>query len=871
MLGPGLVAWLATLLAPVTLAQAVWEPDQVSTRICSWEQLRAAVLRDTVYLDGGLLRWQPMFADGSAGHPTSDNNLAGVIYTLNFSTPFNTTQNISAILGTIETGGGGSNSRAPNYLDGALLGNDAEFCLYGGMTARSLAFPDPPGDTVLCYQAYQYGAERAVFKPGFIERALGEDVTRYVAYGGGASAPSENLAWYFSGLRSPTWGIIYSPSSDNESTSASTVSNRLITMDMANPVRVTFTNDTLPGNIPGRANPELVWVPVGSRGILVALGGVVYPDWVNDIMMSANETASKEQSPEFMSTIDIYDVESREWYRQKTTGGPGQLTRGCAVVARAQDGSSFNIYYYGGYDGLHMTERYNDDVWVLSLPSFTWVKLTSSKVDGRAGHKCVTPYPDQMLVIGGYPSFGGSVLSCLRETIRVFNLSTGEWLDRYDPAVYADYTVPGAVVAKIGGSGTGGATATSPSPSWDATELARIFAKEYPTSKITTYYPYASVGPVNNTNPSVPTDADDDEGGGGVPSYLPPVLGVVLGLVFVTMVAVLILLWRRRKLLRKHSGTMSEAGTMDTKKKRITRWLLNQSSSPVVKDSMGTAPSEIGTHPPTEPTDHSPVMSATALPIAEMMNTEVPKPAELPADTVRPAELQSSCPYPGPAFAQASSLNNRAYYRTDQADSSANYRSRSDTQDNSPIVYGNSDALSRFPATSSATTPTSAGTSPVMAGAPAQGAGSRSYKVVSGISNISERDCAHLRQISGATVSSVTTATGPSGTIAATPTTAIGAGGEEMVLSNTSVLNSPGGGPLTMVESPAVMSPPTAIAGLGEVGDYLGVRSAAVAAASQQQQQQGGAGPLSPTRRSIFSEDLDSDAAGDAGRQWHGK
>ncbi|KAL2148552.1 hypothetical protein VTH82DRAFT_2106 [Thermothelomyces myriococcoides] len=844
MFGPGLVARLATLSIPVALA-VPWEPNQVSTRICQWKQLRAAVLRDTVYLDGGDLFWEPRYADGATGLPTSDHNLDGVIYTLNFSTPFNTTQNISAILGTLETGGGGANSRAPTYLDGALLGNDAHFCLYGGMTWRSSSSPDPPEDTILCYEAYQYGPERGHFKPGFFDRELGENVTRHVAYGGAASAPSENLAWYFSGLRSPTWGNIYTPTTATRSTSADTVSNRLITIDVADRLDVTFTNDTLPSIIPGRANPELVWVPVGSRGILVALGGVVYPDWVNETTTtSANETASKEQSPEFMSTIDIYDVESREWYRQKTTGGPGQLTRGCAVVARAQDGSSFNIYYYGGYDGIHMAERFNDDVWVLSLPSFTWVQLTQSEAEGRAGHKCVTPYPDQMLAIGGYQAQDGGAPSCLRETIRVFNLSTGEWLDRYDPAVYANYTVPSAVVAKIGGSGTGGATATSPSPSWDTTQLASIFAEEYPTSKITTYYPYASNGPEDNSNPTVPTlpPDDDNDGDGGVPSYLPPVLGVVLGLVFVTMVAVLILLWRRRRLLRKGGGTVSEAGTVDTRRNRITRWLLSQNTTsppppPESKDQAVVTPSEI-TYPLTETTNigcQSPVQ------IVEIMDSE--RPAELPADATMPAELSSDTAVP------QASLNSTA-------NSSAQHASPLNSQNESPILHRpDSDALGRAQATSSATTPTSAGTSPVIPGSPAQGASGRSKNVISGLSSISERDRAHLRQISETTVSSVTSAGvgGSNGTAAATTSSSNhAAAARETVISNVSFLSSPGGAQ-QMVESPAVVSPPTATSGPGEGNDYLGARS---------QQQQGQSGPL---RRSVFSENLDGGNA--AGQQ----
>ncbi|KAK4158321.1 hypothetical protein C8A00DRAFT_10974 [Chaetomidium leptoderma] len=853
MFGPGLLA-VVTASASLVLGQARWLENQVDTRICQWQQLRATVLRDTVYLDGGNLYWQPTYADGATGEGVTDNNPLGLIYTLNFSTPFNTTQNISAILGTLETGGGDINARAPNYEDGALLGNHEEFFLYGGLLPKSNKAVNPPGDSVLCYEKYSYGVS-ANFESNFRPKPLGTDTTRYIAYGGAASAPSENLAWYFSGLRSPSGRDIYTAPGTNKTFAAIDVSNRLITLDMKRQRFETFTNHTLDPGIPGRANPELVWVPVGKRGILVALGGVVYPDFIEATKKSSNETASRSESPGFMSTIDIYDVDSGKWYRQTTSGGPDQTTRGCAVVARAQDGSSFNIYYYGGYDGLHLAEPYSDDVWVLSLPSFTWIKLASGAADGRAGHKCVMPYPDQMLVIGGYPSVP---LGCLRETIRVFSLSSGEWLDRYDPAVYSNYTVPSAVHEKIGGSGTGGATATTPSPSWGATELAGIFAAQYPMSKITTYYPYASVGPTNNTNPNVPPPPAQDQGG-GLPSYLPPVLGAVLGLVFLTMVAVLVLLWRRRRLLR--GGTASEAGTEDTNGHRITSWLRGQPSE--VKAPTVTT---------TSPSDYSPPMStanvdSTSTPqrsiIAEIMGREVQMPAELP-DNPPPAELHDNPLSTSSATTRASLNNPNLSPTTHQTDHVATTTSarpspypspppipQNDNDDESPIFYRpDSDALGRGTTTSATTSPTT-----VPATTSSSPIRPRDNKVLSGISNLSERDRVHLRQISDTTVSSVTTAPGGG----------MGGGGngngnerEQRVLSGVSALSAAGGGGVgSIVESPAVVSPPTATAGPGEYGggDYLSARPL-LGQQQQQQQQQQQAGQQSPLRRSVFSEDI---------------
>jgi len=215
------------------------------------------------------------------------------VYALNFSTPFNTSQNVSALFRTLSKApnGGAANNIAPNYYDGAMLGNDGEWFLYGGLLRKTDAFAPPREDDVTGYQAYSYGVEKPSFRPGFLNARLDPGVTRYVAYGGGASAPSENKAWYFSGMRAAGFGDIFTVSA-NDSLNANNVSNTLITLDMTTQQKEKWSNATLPDFIKGRANPELVWVPVGAQGILVALGGVVYPDFVRAQMQSANEAAS---------------------------------------------------------------------------------------------------------------------------------------------------------------------------------------------------------------------------------------------------------------------------------------------------------------------------------------------------------------------------------------------------------------------------------------------------------------------------------------------------------------------------------------------------------------------------------------------------
>lgn len=221
------------------------------------------------------------------------NNM-GLILTYNLSVPFDAKSNTTGLLlqdTLTKARGGEGNSNEPDYYDGALLANDAQFFLYGGTILRNDAIYDAPdSDEVLSYQAYQYGANKPAWAKGFKNAKLGEDVTPYIAYGGAANAPSENKAWYFSGLTSSTHEVIYFNS--NATTKAVNVSNSLIQVDMKEQLNEKWSNITLPDFIKGRAQAEVVWVPVGEQGILVVLGGVTYPEWAGRSHKSADEAAS---------------------------------------------------------------------------------------------------------------------------------------------------------------------------------------------------------------------------------------------------------------------------------------------------------------------------------------------------------------------------------------------------------------------------------------------------------------------------------------------------------------------------------------------------------------------------------------------------
>jgi hypothetical protein len=250
---------------------------------------------------------------------------------------------------------------------------------------------------------------------------------------------------------------------------------------------------------------------------------------------------------------------------------PGTLAQGCTVLASAADGSSHNIYWYGGFDGIDQSQNFNDDVWALSIPSFIWTKVNNGTGNGRAGHKCIKPYPDQMMVIGGYSPLTGDLPTCLADgIIRIFNLSSTRWIDSYDPNVWSEYQVPNVITDVIGGNGNGGATKNSPASSGFAnSSMTALFGAKYDTRKIKDWFPYTkAVAPSTNTStPALPKPVNKSS----TPSFLAPVLAVVLGLFFITLIILIILLWRRRKYLR-FQRAQSEAGTLDNRS-WVANWL----------------------------------------------------------------------------------------------------------------------------------------------------------------------------------------------------------------------------------------------------------------------------------------------------------
>ncbi|UPX17203.1 uncharacterized protein EKO05_0007572 [Ascochyta rabiei] len=294
-------------------------------------------------------------------------------------------------------------------------------------------------------------------------KAAGVFTTQRAAYGGGTHIEGLGLGFYLGGWMSnqtsPDW------------TGPAVATADLIRFEYSTGL---LYNTSGPEDNVGRAEGQMVYLPVSDSGVLVYFGGI------ED--QHQNGTAA----PANMSNIHIYDVASSKWYTQTASGSiPEARRQFCAGVTWADDQSSYNVYLYGGH-GFGDSPGF-DDAYILTIPSFTWIKVfptannTAEYPHGGCSANVVTR--DQMLIIGGWfpesdqcdsPQIQGQHLMNLG-----FNGEKQALWDKYDPSL-STYSVPTPVISAIGGGPTGGATVTAP-VSWDNPDLAVYYSLKAPS------------------------------------------------------------------------------------------------------------------------------------------------------------------------------------------------------------------------------------------------------------------------------------------------------------------------------------------------------------------------------------------------------
>ncbi|GIZ48601.1 hypothetical protein CKM354_001165400 [Cercospora kikuchii] len=332
-----------------------------------------------------------------------------------------------------------------------------------------------------------------------------------------------------------------------------------------------------------RADGLLIYVPgFGEQGILLAIAG------------GTNETFTQ------MNNIDVYDIATSSWYIQSTSGPTPEIrVNPCAVIAAAPDGTSYNIYMFGGQNLIPFGNQTQfNDMWILTLPSFTWIKVDTddqSVPPGRSGHTC-NIWDAQMVMVGGYT--GDRTLTCETPGIYVFDMSALQWVNQFTAlSAGADddsrtaqksdgsdstgsnnpfnqqpaqkysaespgglegsygYKVPQAVIDVVGGNENGGATVTTPVNTATAGPLA--------TGRPITY-----TNADGSTSTSSPDSRGGSNGGGSSgPNIGAIVAGVIAGVFFIIAcyLAFCAYVYRKQLQLYKRHVEMSQAAARGEK------------------------------------------------------------------------------------------------------------------------------------------------------------------------------------------------------------------------------------------------------------------------------------------------------------------
>lgn len=536
-----------------------WIENQKSEAVCAWSRGASAVVRDTILLDGGIMSFSRLLEGGGVGDPDVEDRR--VMYALDLKRPFDLNINISHAFTTIQ-----KDTVAPTVVDGALLGNNYQVALYGGAIEDSVAGSYPPAQSIGKYQLYSSGSG-TFGGPSWALENLQNNVHRYVRRGTSLNIPSENTAFYIGGLRNGnvTWGEIRD--SRRAPYKADVLSNIMIKADMSVAGIIKWENITM-RDFPLRYDAASVWLPVGKKGTIAVLGGITNGfDRDNGVASSDKDAIEKLGgiAEKLIKTVSLYDIDAKQWYSQDTTGDVPLPTAGhCAVAVSAEDGKSHHIYIYGGWRGYTTIGTFFDTVYVLSLPSFTWTKVSDGSA-GRYSHKCHQVAATKMMVLGGRSPTQGS---CVPNFIRVFNLNTLEWESRYDPGNKDDkFIVPKKVTDNI--------AMTSNDVNED---VQKLIGTPY-AGKLTSPFPYERAEAIDPDVTNKPADTDEgkdgdnDKSGGGssIPKYVPPLLGVLLGLFTLAVILCGILFCIRRK-KRSRNDAPTEASTV-RRSRQTWNWL----------------------------------------------------------------------------------------------------------------------------------------------------------------------------------------------------------------------------------------------------------------------------------------------------------
>ncbi|KAI9674493.1 MAG: hypothetical protein M1817_001831 [Caeruleum heppii] len=186
----------------------------------------------------------------------------------------------------------------------------------------------------------------------------------------------------------------------------------------------------------------------GGKGFLISMLAERWP-----LQTPLGDVSGEEETAEevLFDSIMMYDIEKRRWYNQSTSfirnEKPDPRTRFCGELVYGEQYQTWELWIYGG-QRIRNESLGVDDIWVLSMPSFIWTRISvplSSGTTGTRGHTCHA-IGNQMLVVGGWPP--GATVSptapCDRQLVKVFDFTLLTWVRQF--TIGTIYKTPSPII-----------------------------------------------------------------------------------------------------------------------------------------------------------------------------------------------------------------------------------------------------------------------------------------------------------------------------------------------------------------------------------------------------------------------------------------
>jgi hypothetical protein len=454
-------------------------------------------------------------------------------------------------------------SEMPATSNGFLWNSRDTLYLYGG------EYSDNPEASPVPYSLWTYNIPSSTWEERPNPKTIDGVPVERSAEGSGVNIPSLGRGMYFGGhidrFTTPGWDI------------------DIFRVYLRSLLEFTFPGSANPAvNDNQPAGPDGTWRNLTDDGVQDSAGFTERADGVLVYVSGYSEqgillglAGGTDKSYTQMNVIDVYDIAEQKWYKQATTGSiPEYRVNPCAVATSAADGSSVQVHLFAGQKLLpYGSQEQYDDMWILSIPSFTWIQVDQKDQPvppGRSGHTC-TIWNAQMIVVGGYV---GQDLSCDSPGVYVFNTSSLTWNTNYaalkggndmnqqksqesNPNALQGsygYTVPDAVQKVIGGNAYGSATVTAPAQT--------VTVGPFATGKPIIYTVTQSDGSVatETATPGVGSSNGTSSG----PNIAAIIAGVLAGLFFLLALYLGFCTWvyRRQLALYKRHVAMSQRQSM---------------------------------------------------------------------------------------------------------------------------------------------------------------------------------------------------------------------------------------------------------------------------------------------------------------------